>query len=251
MNNLNLKIENNIAFIEFNQPESKVNVLNTGTMRELENIIDQLAGKTHPNVKALIIVSKKENIFIAGADIEEIENIGSAAEAKEKAEKGKRILNKLQNLNFPTIAVINGACLGGGFELTLTCQYRAAAFSEAVKIGLPEVTLGLIPGFGGTQRLPKLIGLSRAVNMIISGKIISAEEALRYGIGDRLFPATRLIEEAIDFANGILENKIKIKRKQKKKAVQLFLENTPLGRAVFFNQAKKNIIKKKKGLNRE
>src|SRR3989338_6157443 len=163
-------------------------------MAEFARIIEQLADKA---LQVLIITSRKKGIFIAGADIKEIEGISSAEEAKNKAEKGKQILDNLNGLDLITVAAINGACLGGGFELALACKYRVATFSEKVKIGLPEVKLGIIPGFGGTVRLPKLIGLKRALDMILSGRMISGRDALKYCAIDRLFPESRLEEETI------------------------------------------------------
>ncbi len=247
MNALNLKIENDIAILEFDTPGLKVNVLNRQTMQELDSIIDQLAGKAAAGIKGLVISSKKEGIFIAGADLKEIENISSAEEAKEKAEKGKDILNKLGNLKLITVAAINGACLGGGLELALHCKYRTASFSEAVRIGLPEVKLGLIPGFGGTQKLPRIIGLMRATNMILTGEMVSANVALRYGLVDRLFPKERLVEDSCDFIRELSQARLPVKRKAKQSLQNSFLENTPLGRAILFGQARKNVIKKTKG----
>ncbi len=247
MDALNLKIEKDIAILEFDLPDSKVNVLNRQTMQELDRIMDQLAGIREGEIKGLIISSKKEGIFIAGADIKEIENISSSEEAREKAEKGKDILNKLRRLNLITIAAINGACLGGGLELALHCKYRVAGFSEAVRIGLPEVKLGLIPGFGGTQKLPEIVGLIRATNMILSGEMISGKDALRYGLVDRLFPDKRLIEDSISFIRELSEGRVKVKVRKSKGLQNSFLENTPLGRAIFFDQAKKNVIKKTRG----
>ncbi|MFQ5952746.1 MAG: 3-hydroxyacyl-CoA dehydrogenase NAD-binding domain-containing protein, partial [Candidatus Omnitrophota bacterium] len=246
MGTFNLKIGDRIAILEIDQPDSKVNVLNTDSMKELAGIVGELARKSKPGIEVLVVTSKKDGIFIAGADIKEIEYISSAEEAREKAENGKKILNDLQNLDLITVAVINGACLGGGLELALACKYRVASFSDKVKIGLPEVKLGVIPGFGGTQRLPRLIGLGPALAMILPGRIISGKDALKYGLVDRLFPETRLLEESIDFVNGLLEGKARIKRK-KKKLSQVFLENTPLGKAILFSQAKKNVLKKTKG----
>ncbi|MFH1753510.1 MAG: enoyl-CoA hydratase-related protein, partial [Candidatus Omnitrophota bacterium] len=170
MNILNLKIADKIAILEFDQPDSKANVLNTPAMRELSDAIGKLKGMPKTEVEALIITSKKRGIFIAGADIKEIEHITARDKAKEKAEKGKEILRELEALDLVTIAAINGACLGGGLELSLACKYRVASFSDKVKIGLPEVNLGIIPGFGGTQRLPRLIGLTGALGMILPGR---------------------------------------------------------------------------------
>ena len=247
MSNFNLKIEKKIAILEFDQPDSKVNVLNTQVMQELASIIEELAKKScSQEVKALLITSKKDNVFIAGADIKEIENITSSQEAKEKAESGKRILNNLAGLNLITVAVIDGACLGGGFELALACKYRVASFNDKVRIGLPEVNLGIIPGFGGTQRLPRLVGLTKALVMILSGQMIPGKVALRYGVVDKLFPQVRLIDDSLDFVNSLLEGKIKINKK-KKKFFQKFLEDTHLGRLIVFSQTKEKILKKTKG----
>ncbi|MGH7889038.1 MAG: enoyl-CoA hydratase-related protein, partial [Thermodesulfobacteriota bacterium] len=232
MSALQLKIENKIATLEFDQPDSTVNLLNSATMQELAQIINQLAHKSQPQVQALIITSKKEGSFIAGADIKEIEQIRSAEEAQEKAEKGKQILNSLRNLDLITLAVINGSCLGGGLELALACKYRVASFSDRVKIGLPEVKLGLVPGWGGTQRLPTLIGLAPALKMILSGQILSGRDALKYGLVDRLFPETRLKEESLKFVGRILEGKEPITRKRRQGFSQALLEKNPMGRAI-------------------
>lgn len=244
---LSLRIENKIAILEFNQLDSKINILNTQTMQELTDIINKLKTKPEQEVQALLISSKKEGIFIAGADIKEIEKINTLEEAREKADSGKEIFQRLQDLDLITVAVINGVCVGGGLELALFCKYRVASFSEKVKIGLPEVNLGVIPGFGGTQMLPRLIGLTQALKMILSGETISGRDALKYGLVDRLFPETLLMEESIDFVKRILENKEKVERKRKRKILQILLEDNFLGRNILFYQAKKNVLKRTKG----
>src|SRR5208283_53371 len=150
----------------FDQPDSKVNVLNSVTLLAFDKILDGLNGK---NLKALVIQSAKKDIFIAGADIKEIENITEVADGKAKAQAGQRVMDKLEDLAFPTVAVIDGVALGGGCELALACRYRIMTFNDKIRIGLPEVNLGFIPGFGGTYRLPRLVGLQQALTMIISG----------------------------------------------------------------------------------
>lgn len=247
MASLNLKIEKEIAILEFDQPDSRVNVLSSDSMKELDAILGLLTAKKDSNVKALIIASKKDGIFIAGADIKEIEHISSAEEARELAEKGKEILKKLEDLDLVTLAVIGGACLGGGLELALACKYRVASFSDKVKLGLPEVKLGIIPGFGGTLRLPRLVGLIQAMNMILTGDMVSGRDALKYGLVDRLFPETNLLEESKNFIRELLDGRAKVQRRRKKKALFVFLEDTPFGRAILFNQAKSNVLKKTKG----
>ncbi len=245
MDPLNLRIEKDIAIIEFDQPDSKVNVLNTETMRGLDAMIDQLSAKSE--VKALLFVSKKDGVFIAGADIKEIENIKTAEEAVDKAEKGKEVLNKIERSGLVTVAVINGVCLGGGLELALACKYRVAGLGTKVRLGLPEVKLGIIPGFGGTQRLPRLVGLTRSLGMILSGDMVFGKDAMRYGLVDRLFPDIRLLEDAMIFTRGILQKTTRVKRKEKKKLSLAFLEDTPPGRNMVFSQARKNVLGKTKG----
>lgn len=245
MGAVQLRIEGGIAFIEFDKPNSKVNVLDSGSMRELAGYIDEIAGNA--DIRALLITSKKEGIFIAGADIGEIQGITSSEEARKKAEDGKKILQSLEDLQIVSVAVINGACLGGGFELALACKYRVGSFSDRLRMGLPEVKLGIIPGFGGTQRLPRLAGLSRALDMILSGRMLSGKSALKYGLMDRMFPDATLAEDVVNFAEGVSSGKEKVPRKKKKKVLQLFLENTPLGRALLFKGATKNVMKLTKG----
>jgi len=164
---LKLRIDKEFAIIEFDQPDSKVNVLSAQVMKDLEEVIAQLEGRG--DLKGLCIVSEKPDIFIAGADIKEIENITLKAEAEVKAKEGQKILNTLEKLSIPSIALINGACLGGGLELALACDYRLSCFGDKIKLGLPEVKLGIIPGFGGTKRLPRLVGLLKGVQLITSG----------------------------------------------------------------------------------
>lgn len=151
---LKLRIENNIATIEFDHPDSKVNLLTSEVVKEFEVLLDQVY--LNNKLRALLIVSKKKDVFIAGADIKEIENITDPEEGIAKSEAGQNILNKLEDLPIPSIAVIDGVALGGGCELALACRYRVATFNEKVRIGLPEVNLGFVPGFGGTYRMPRL-----------------------------------------------------------------------------------------------
>lgn len=246
MSGLNLRIEKDIAIIEFDQPDSKVNVLNKETMIELDKMLDLVHGKS--GISALLIVSKKEGIFIAGADIKEIENITSADDAIDKAEKGKTVLAKIRKSDLATIAVINGVCLGGGLELALSCKYRTASFGDKVKLGLPEVRLGIIPGFGGTQTLPRIVGLSRSLGMILSGEMVSGKDALKIGLVDRLFPEVRLLEDSIEFARAVLQGgAFRAGKKGKKKLPLILLEDTPLGRIILFYTARKNVLKKTKG----
>lgn len=245
MDALNLKIQGKIAIIEFDQPDSKVNVLDSASMQELSSILDEVS--TKPELKALIIASKKDKVFIAGADIKELERINSIEEARQVADSGKEILNRLENLDLVTVAAINGACLGGGLELSLACKYRVAGFSDSLKIGFPEVRLGILPGWGGTQRLPRLIGLTRGLTMIVSGRISSGKDALECGLIDRLFPGLSLFTDAIDFVQKVLDGNIKVSQRRKKRSLQRFFEDMPIGRTIIFSHARKNVLKKTRG----
>lgn len=247
MTGLNLRIENEFGFLEFDQKDSKVNVLNASVMAELSRILDDLRDKARFSIKALFITSKKDGVFLAGADIKEIESIATSEEAYAKAQQGKAIFDKLEQLGAVTVAVINGVCLGGGLELALACRYRVAAFSDKVRLGLPEVKLGLIPGFGGTRRLPRLVGLQSGLGMIVSGEAVSAGDALRRGLVDALFPENRLTQEAVSFIRDVLEDRRGRPRRRKKRLFISFLEDTALGRSILFDQAKKSILKKTKG----
>jgi len=243
-NSLSLKIENEFALIEFDQPDSKVNVLSSAVMKELEGIIAQLSSK--PDLKGLLVVSKKPDIFIAGADIKEIENITSSPEAEVKAQEGQKIFNALEKLSIPSIALINGACLGGGLELALACDYRLACFGDKVKIGLPEVKLGIIPGFGGTKRLPRLVGLRKGLQLILAGEAVSANEALKIGLVDGLFSQNRLFEEGLEFLKRHARKRKGYKPKLKG-WMSKFLDRTSFGRSILKDQTRKFVLKTTKG----
>jgi len=156
-----LNIEKNgVANLIFDLQNEKVNKLSSLAMTDLERAISVIDG--NKAIRVLVITSAKANNFIAGADINEIKSINNREEALQKVKRGQDILNKIANLKIPSIAVINGSCLGGGLELALACSYRVAIINKKTILGLPEVNLGIIPGFGGTQRLPKLIGLKNS-----------------------------------------------------------------------------------------
>lgn len=239
-----LTVRNGIGNLLFDNPDVDVNVLTSEHLSSLDKTLDEIASRT--DLKALLITSIKSRIFIAGADIKEIDSIHTKTDAFAKAEQGKKILQKLEDLKIPTVCVINGACLGGGYELALACRYRVASFSENVKVGLPEVNLGILPGFGGSIRLPKLVGLLKGLPLILAGKMAGAEEALKNGMVDKLFPAKTLLEDAYQFAQKAADGKYK-KPSAKKDLGTWFLQDTPVGRSLVFSQAKKDVLKKTKG----
>ncbi len=243
---LNYKEDNTVATITFDQPDSRANVLGTPILLELEKLLDQLNNPS--SLKAIIIQSAKKDIFIAGADIKEIESITDAAEGKSKSQAGQRILNKLEDLPVPTIAVIDGAALGGGCELALACRYRIATFNDKVRIGLPEVNLGFVPGFGGTWRLPRLVGLQGALKLILSGAPVDGRAALKMGLVDRLYSRVGLADRVAEFVNEINASG---KRRRypvvRPKGFNAFLENTAIGRDFIFSKSKESVLKASRG----
>ncbi len=200
---LNYQDEGALALISLNRPP--VNALSSEMIAEIDAAIDRV--QSDPKKKALIINSLLEGVFIAGADIREIEKIASGEQAKELVRKGKAFLDKIEGLEIPVIAAIHGFCLGGGLELALACHFRIAA--ENAVFGQPEINLGIIPGFGGTQRLARTIGLGRALEMILTGNNVLARAAEQWGLVNKVVPEEDLLREARAFA-GILMKKGKV-----------------------------------------
>ena len=169
-------------------------------MAELEVLLDALAKRS--DVKALLLVSGKPDIFIAGADVNEIAKVSDPEAIANGVRRGQEIFGKLANLPFPTVAAIDGACVGGGCETTLAMDWRLASDSKKTQIGLPEIKLGILPGWGGTTRLPRVIGLAGALDVILAGKVVDSKRAKKMGLVDELVPAPILLEVAKTFARG-------------------------------------------------
>ena len=185
MSNINLEIKQNVATLIFDLKDEKVNKLSFEILKEFDEKLNQI--KEDSSIKALVIDSAKKDIFIAGADIKEIEKLKDEKEVYEALMEVHEIFNKLENLQIPTIAYINGACMGGGLELALACKYRIITTNPKTKIAFPEVKLGIFPGFAGTIRAPKIIGLINALDLILSGKTIDAKKAYKINLADAIF----------------------------------------------------------------
>lgn len=185
MSNINLEIKQNVATLIFDLKDEKVNKLSFEILKEFDEKLNQI--KEDSSIKALVIDSAKKDIFIAGADIKEIEKLKDEKEVYEALMEVHEIFNKLENLQIPTIAYINGACMGGGLELALACKYRIITTNPKTKIAFPEVKLGIFPGFAGTIRAPKIIGLINALDLILSGKTIDAKKAYKINLADTIF----------------------------------------------------------------
>lgn len=244
-----LRIVHGIGRLIFDLPGEKVNKFTGEVVEELEKLIDSL--KNNTEIKILVIESAKKNIFIAGADIKEIVAIKKQSIAEKLAKRGQDVFNKLEDLPFPTVAVIDGACLGGGTEFSLACTFRVATDNDKVAIGLPEVNLGILPGWGGTQRLPKLIGLTKSLSIILTGKPFDGRKAYALKVVDALIPQEFKEEKLAQFletiANDSEREKI-FKRRKLKGLLEIALEKNPLGRAFLFYKAKKDVWKKTKGV---
>ena len=199
--NILIEHEDRTTVITINRPQS-LNALNAKTIAELSSALDELSSDAHCRVA--IITGSGEKSFVAGADIKEFSDFGTSA-AEELARNGQNILfNKIENLNKPVIAAVNGFALGGGLELAMACHIRYA--SENARLGLPEVTLGLIPGYGGTQRLPKLVGKGLANELIFSAKMIPAQRAKEIGLVNDVFSLEELLPKAKELAKQIAQN---------------------------------------------
>ncbi len=196
--NLLLEIKDLIAVVTINRPD-KLNALNKQTLTELQNVFEEL--KTNDEVRVIIVTGGGEKAFVAGADISELNKLDMIS-GKEFAEHGQEIFNLIEEMNKPVIAAVNGFALGGGSELALACHFRVA--SENAKFGQPEVNLGIIPGYGGTQRLTRLINSGRAMEYILTGDMIDSAEALRIGLVNHVYPQKDLFDKTFEIAKKII-----------------------------------------------
>jgi enoyl-CoA hydratase len=200
-NNIRVEIEESIAILTINRPQ-QLNALNSETIAELGGAFKSL--DENNNIRAIIITGAGTKAFVAGADIKEFYQF-DVSQGKELAAKGhQNLFNLIENLNTPVIAAINGFALGGGLELAMSCHFRLA--SDNAKMGLPEVTLGVIPGYGGTQRLAHLVGKGRAMEMIMTAKMLSADEALNAGLVNHVKPQEDLVDACKKIALKIVKN---------------------------------------------
>ena len=199
--NVLIEVEDAIALVFVHRPK-KLNALNRNTIGELHQAFRTL--ESDPQIRAIILRGSGPKAFVAGADIAEFANYG-VEEGKELAARGQRdLFDLVENLKTPVIAAINGFALGGGLELAMACHFRVA--SENAKMGLPEVSLGVIPGYGGTQRLPMLVGRGRAMEMVLTGGMIGAEKALAYGLVNHVVPLEELDAFCRELGTKIAKN---------------------------------------------
>lgn len=249
-------LDNGVAIVAINVPGEAQNTLREEFSAEFAEITAQT--ESDPRVRAVVILSTKPGSFVAGADIEMITRVKSSADAERLSRDGQAAMDRLAASPVPVIAAIDGACLGGGLELALACHKRIASNAPHTQIGLPEVQLGLLPGAGGTQRLPRLIGIAASLDLMLTGKRLRAEKARKLGVVDEVVPPSILravaIERALAEAEARAISPASLPPLQRLlgalKAAdpkEVALEQNPLGRRVLFQQARKKLLEKSLG----
>lgn len=241
---LSLTVEHGVAIVSYDQPGSPVNTLNSRVGPVFEQIFARIASDA--SIVAAVIVSAKSDTWIAGADIDELRGITRAEDATVLSQGGQRLLDRLAALPKPVVAAIHGAALGGGLEVALACHYRVASMHAKTVLALPEVQLGLIPGSGGTQRLPQTVGLQTALDMILTGKNIRAKKALQIGLVHELVHPAILRRVAVQRAGELARGTASI-RERTRPAAERLLEDNALGRRMVFKQARATVRKKTRG----
>jgi 3-hydroxyacyl-CoA dehydrogenase/enoyl-CoA hydratase/3-hydroxybutyryl-CoA epimerase len=231
--------ENGVAVVTFDLPGSPVNTLGSAVSQEFAALLDHLFHDG--SVRAIVLMSGKPDNFIAGADIEEFARLDSEEEAATLSREAEDVMDRVAASPKPIVAAIHGACLGGGFELALACQWRIATDHPKTQIGLPEIQLGIIPGAGGTQRLPRLVGARAALDMILAGKSEPGARAFRFGMVDELVPNSILREVALRAADR-LATIGPGKRERRGGIAALLLDRNPIGRRVVYSQARKTVL---------
>ncbi|HAK2161330.1 TPA: fatty acid oxidation complex subunit alpha FadJ [Salmonella enterica] len=234
---LNVRLDN-VAVVAIDVPGEKVNTLKAEFAAQVRAILKQI--RENKALQGVVFISAKADNFIAGADINMIGHCQNAQEAETLARQGQQLMAEIQALPVPVIAAIHGACLGGGLEMALACHRRICTDDVKTVLGLPEVQLGLLPGSGGTQRLPRLVGVSTALDMILTGKQLRARQALKAGLVDDVVPQTILLEAAVELAK-------KERLAQRTLPVRERILAGPLGRALLFRLVRKKTAQKTQG----
>jgi 3-hydroxyacyl-CoA dehydrogenase / enoyl-CoA hydratase / 3-hydroxybutyryl-CoA epimerase len=242
---LTLEVVDGVAVLTFDLPGESVNKFSPAVIDEFTALIERI--EKDASIRAAVLLSAKPGIFIAGADIDQFLEFRTAADAAAASAFGHKMMHRIEKGRVPVVAAIDGACLGGGLEFALACAYRIAADTPKTVLQLPEVQLGLIPGAGGTQRLPRLIGLQAALDMILTAKNVRAKKALQTGLVDELVHPAILRDLAIRRAKELADGTIPRKRERSHGAKELLLDDNPIGRAVVFRQAREMTQKKSKG----
>ena len=242
-----LRAENKggVLILTLDQPGDAVNKLNRALGVALETVMMEV--ERDRTVYAMVITSAKPEIFIAGADIEQFLEFRTEQDAEQAARMGQRLINMIATARVPVVAAVHGACMGGGLELALACTYRLCTDHRRTILALPEVQLGIIPAMGGTQRLPRLIGVRNALDMILTGKNVRAKKALQMGLVDEMVHPALLMELATRRALELADRSLRPKRGSVRGFAGAALDGNPLGRAVVFRKAREGVMEKTNG----
>ena len=236
--------EDGLAVLTFDLPGEKVNKFSTAVVAELADVLVRLSREAR--IRGLLVRSGKPDIFIAGADVKEFLNV-LPEQVREGVTRVQSLFEQLANLPYPTVAAINGACLGGGTELALACDYRLMSDSKKAQIGLPEVRLGIFPAWGGCTRLPRVVGLPAALDLILTGKTLDARRARKIGLADEVVPASIFDDWSRQFARSKLGGRKPPTRRNPGTPVERVLEATLIGRRLIFSKARKGLLEQTGG----
>jgi 3-hydroxyacyl-CoA dehydrogenase / enoyl-CoA hydratase / 3-hydroxybutyryl-CoA epimerase len=246
MFSLKLEHVDGIAVVTLDLAGEPVNKVTMALRGEFSEMFGLLEGD--PGIRGVVLASGKADSWIAGADIDEFLTLSSAAEAEALSRSGQALLERLAAMKLPVVAAIHGACLGGGLETALACRYRIVTDDPKTVLGLPEVQLGLLPGAGGTQRLPRLVGLQRALDLILTGRTVRARKAWQMGLADEIVHPAILHEVAVDRAKKLADKTLGARRSPKNRgAGNALLENNPIGRSIVFRKAREGVMEKTHG----
>lgn len=240
---LQTEIIENVAVVSLDTPGEKVNKLDEKLIDEFSDFLDRL--ESDDELEGALLISGKENNFIAGADIEMFKKRETAEELSELSWTGHQILLRIERFSKPIIVGIHGSCMGGGTELALASHYRIVSDHKSTKIGLPEVQLGLLPGMGGTQRLPRLIGIQKALPYLLTGKNMYSHQAGKTGFADEVVHQYSVKEAGIEAVKNLKDTKIS--HPDKRSVLEKISENSWAGRSIIFNQARKRTKSETKG----
>jgi 3-hydroxyacyl-CoA dehydrogenase/enoyl-CoA hydratase/3-hydroxybutyryl-CoA epimerase len=240
-------VDDGLAVLTLDVPGESQNTLKAEFASQMDSILDELDRRT--DIRGVIIISGKPDSFVAGADIGMLKNVRSADEAAEISRVAQRTFARLSDLRVPVVAAIHGACLGGGLELALACHARVASDDSKTRLGLPEVQLGVLPGGGGTQRLPRLIGLAPALDLMLTGRQLTGRKARAIGLVDEVVAKANLLKAARHWIERLSQGKVVRDSFQWKLShiQRLVLEKNPLGRQIVFDQVRKRTRKKTGG----
>lgn len=244
MSYVSISKEGALAIITLDQPNEKLNVLTADLLEEFPKLLDDI--ESDDGIKAVVLISAKEDNFIAGADIKMFQQVKTAEEMENISREGSSLFSRIASSRKPFIAAIHGSAMGGGLELALACHYRIATQHPKTKLALPEVQLGLLPGLGGTQRLPRLVGISSALDMMLTGRNIFDRPAKKMGLVDELIHKHGLREAAKNVARDLAAHGVP-KRESGGKMPEKLLEKTFPGRRIIYSQAKKKVMSQTRG----